>query len=188
MFIADEIICGFGRTGEIFGSTTYDLKPDILTVAKGISSAYFPISATFVTDSIYRALVESSVEAGVFSHGFTYSGYPVGAAVALETLAILQERSIVSHVRRVSKKFLKVIHQLNNFDIVKNTSGVGLMAGFDLIQDKKHQTKFPVELGVGTISMNLAEEHGLFVRALGDSVVLAPPLIIVEKEIDELFE
>ena len=188
LFIVDEIICGFGRTGEMFGSITFNLKPDILTVAKGMSSAYFPISATLVTDPIYLALVESSAQKGVFSHGFTYSGHPVGAAVALETLAILEEREIVRHVKTVSKPFQQAVRQLDEYDHVTNRRGVGLMAGFDLVQNKRTRANFPPELGAGAILMNSAEKNGLFVRAIGDAVVIAPPLIIAEEEIDELFD
>ena len=102
LLIADEVICGFGRTGNMFGSETYGLAPDIITVAKALSSAYLPISATIISEPIYRALVAQSEKLGVFAHGFTYSGHPVCCAVALETLAIYEERDILGHVRRVA--------------------------------------------------------------------------------------
>ena len=186
LFIADEVICGFGRTGDMFGSTTFNIKPDILTAAKGISSAYFPISAVLITEEIHDVLIQSSVQKGVFSHGFTYSGHPVGAAVALETIAILEERDILNHVRTVGRKIQSEIQNLCQMDLVTNVRGVGLMAGFDLIADKKNNVSFDPNLSVGTKLMDIAEHHGLFVRAVGDTIVMAPPLIITEDEIDEL--
>ena len=133
LFIADEVVCGFGRTGNMFGSTTFNIKPDLLTVAKGLSSAYFPISAVFVKSEIYQTLVDATTQTGVFSHGFTYSGHPVGAAIALETLTIIEERGIVDHVRRMGEIFQYEIHQLCEFESIENTRGIGLMAGFDVI-------------------------------------------------------
>ncbi len=99
MLVADEVICGFGRTGNMFGSETFGMKPDIMTVAKALSSGYLPISATIVSEQIYRVLKQQSEKIGIFAHGFTYSGHPVPCAVALETLKIYEERDILSHVR-----------------------------------------------------------------------------------------
>ena len=188
LFIADEVICAFGRTGDMFGSETFDLKPDILTTAKGITSAYFPMSATLVTDDIYDVLVKTTRTKGVFSHGFTYSGHPVGAAVALETIAILQERDIPGHVRKVGEYFQSKVQGLVKFPVVGNTRGIGMMAGFDLFADASTKCKFAKETDAGTSLMNIAEKHQLFIRSVGDSVVLAPPLIITEAEVDELIE
>jgi 4-aminobutyrate--pyruvate transaminase len=186
LLIADEVICGFGRTGEMFGSTTFNIKPDILTVAKGITSAYFPMSAAIITESIYSALLETSARKGVFSHGFTYSGHPVGAAVALEAIAIMEERDIPAHVKRVGAKFLAAIVECCDIDIAINPRGVGLMAGFDLVADKNTSQKFDPKVQAGTRVMEIAEDQGLFVRAVGDTIVMAPPLIITEAEVDEL--
>jgi 4-aminobutyrate---pyruvate transaminase len=187
LLIVDEVICAFGRTGDLFGSTTFNIKPDMLTVAKGITSAYFPMSATLVSDRIYNALVETTAAKGVFTHGFTYSGHPVGAAVALETLQILRERDIPARVKRIGKKFQQAVTDCCALDIATNPRGIGLMAGFDLVADKVNGRKFVPEAQVGTRVMDIAESHGLFVRAVGDTIVLAPPLIISEQEVDELF-
>lgn len=183
LLIADEVVCGFGRTGNMFGSTTFDMQPDLLTVAKGLTSAYFPMSAVLVTEHIYEALVAETTEKGVFSHGFTYSGHPVGAAVALETITILEQRKIIAHVNEAGKTFQAGIHRLNRFSSVVNTRGVGLMAGFDL-----QSNKFAEGVSPGALLMDIAERNGLFIRAIGDTVVLAPPLIISESEIEELMK
>lgn len=181
LLIADEVVCGFGRTGNLFGSTTFKLQPDMLTVAKGLSSAYFPISSVMVSEKIYETLVYATSQEGVFSHGFTYSGHPVGAAVGLETLTILEERNIVNHVRKVGQKFQDEINKLSEFDAIRNTRGVGLMAGFDVaVQNSKYASI------AGNMLMEIAEQNLLFIRAIGNAIVLAPPLIITEAEIDEL--
>lgn len=186
LMIADEVICGFGRTGAMFGSTQFGITPDILTVAKGISSAYFPMSAAIVTESIYNSLIETTAQKGVFSHGFTYSGHPVGAAVALETLSILQERDIPAHVKSVGAKFQTALAECCDIEIITNKRGIGLMAGFDLVADKSQKLKFDPDQRAGNLVMKIAERNGLFVRAVGDSIVMAPPLIITEAEIDQL--
>jgi 4-aminobutyrate--pyruvate transaminase len=164
------------------------LKPDFITTAKGITSAYFPMSAVLVTDDIYDVLVKTTRTKGVFSHGFTYSGHPVGAAVALETIAILQERDIPGHVRKVGEYFQSKVRDLVKFPLVGNTRGIGMMAGFDLFADVPTKSKFARETDVGTLLTDIAEKHHLFIRCVGDSVVLAPPLIITESEVDELIE
>lgn len=186
LFIADEVICGFGRTGNMFGSTTFDLVPDIVTLAKGITSAYFPMSATIVTEEIYLALVRATKLSGVFSHGFTYSGHPVGAAMALETIAILEERDIPGNARKQGDRLLLAMQELYQFPIIKNVRGIGLMVAFDLYADVDKRIKFSTEVGAGTLLMDIAERHGLFVRGVGDAIAIAPPLIISESEIEKL--
>ena len=182
LLIVDEVVCGFGRTGNLFGSTTFNIRPDILTVAKGLSSAYFPISSVLVSEQIYATLVQATLKKGVFSHGFTYSGHPVGAAVGLETLAILKERDIVNHVKSVGEIFQSEIEKLSEYDRISNTRGVGLMAGFDVAIENANDSH-----QAGNLLMEIAERNGLFIRAVGDSIVLAPPLIIQASEIEELF-
>ena len=188
LLIADEVICGFGRTGEMFGSTTFDIKPDVITVAKGISSAYFPISATIISEEIYDCLLEISEEKGVFSHGFTYSGHPVAAAVALETIKILEERNIPRHVGTIGEFFKSELQKLHNFQNIANIRGVGLMAAFDLVPNNEHQQKFDPTIAAGSKFMELAEKQCLFVRAVGDTIVIAPPLVITNAEISIMME
>lgn len=186
LFIADEVICGFGRTGHMFGSTAFNITADILTVAKGISSAYFPISATMVSESVYTALLETTAQKGVFSHGFTYSGHPVGAAVALETISILQERNIPAQVKSAGQKFQLALAQCCEMDITQHARGIGLMAAFDLVADRSQNIKFEPNVQAGTRVMEIAEDNGLFIRAVGDTIVMAPPLIITDTEMDVL--
>ncbi len=186
LFIVDEVICGFGRTGNMFGSETFGLRPDLMCCAKALSSAYLPISATFIAEPIYRAMVAESEKSGVFGHGYTYSGHPVAAAVALEALDIYEERDIVGHVRAVAPRFQEVFRSLADRPLVGEARGVGLMAGVELVADKAGKRPFDPALKVGAYLMSRAREYGLIVRALGDTVVCAPPLIVTEDEIDEL--
>ena len=186
LMIVDEVVCGFGRTGNLFGSQTFNIVPDIMTVAKGITSAYFPMSAVTMTTSVFDALVEMSSQSGIFSHGFTYSGHPVGAAIALESIDILEERNIIGHVRTVSKVFNAELVKLQGLPCVANVRSVGLMAGFDLVIGKPNGGSFESRLNAGSQLVDIAGRHGLFIRAVGNSIVMAPPLIITEVEILEL--
>ena len=186
LLIVDEIICGFGRTGNMFGSETFGIQPDLMCCAKALSSAYLPISATFIPEPIYRAMVAESEKIGVFGHGFTYSGHPVTAAVALETLKIYDERNLVGHVQDIAPRFQAIFQSMADRPLVGEARGVGLMAGIELVADKASKRPFDPSLKVGTHLMMRAREYGLIVRAIGDIVVCAPPLIISEDEIDEL--
>lgn len=188
LFIVDEVICGFGRTGNMFGCETFGLKPDILTVAKALSSSYLPISATVVSDRIHEAMMGESDRHGVFAHGVTYAGHPVCAAVALETLKIYEERDIVGHVKRVSKRFLERLHALADHPLVGQARGVGLIGAIEIVSDKDTKKPFAPELGVGPGIQAKAMQHGVIVRSLRDTVAFCPPLVIEENEIDMLFD
>jgi 4-aminobutyrate--pyruvate transaminase len=186
LLIADEVICGFGRTGHMWGSETFGLKPDIITMAKALSSAYLPISATVISEEIYQAFVAQSEKLGQFAHGFTYSGHPVCCAVALETLKIYQERDIVGHVREVAPRLQGGMRRFADHPLVGEVRGVGLIAAAELVRDKASKASFDPKQGVGPLFAARAQEHGLIVRALGDTVALCPPLIITGDEIDEM--
>ena len=186
LFIADEVICGFGRTGTMWGSETFGIRPDIVTTAKGLSSAYLPISAVLVNEPIYRALAEESDKIGTFGHGYTNSGHPVCAAVALEVLKIYEERNMLEHVRDVAMDFHAGLRRFAASPIVGEVRGVGLMAAIELVADKKTNEAFPQQLKLGQHLAARAQEHGLFVRAIGDAVVMAPPLIITAAEIEHM--
>ena len=188
LMIADEVICGFGRTGNMFGSVTFGIEPDILTIAKGVSSAYSPLSAAIVARHVHDALVDLTGNTGVFSHGFTYSGHPVSAAVALEALHILEERDIVGHVRKVGAHFQHQLRQLQQNPHVTRARGIGLMGAIDLARTKNPDESFEPSLAKGNALMDRAEENGLFIRAVGDTIIIAPPLVITEIEVDYLFE
>jgi 4-aminobutyrate--pyruvate transaminase len=186
LLIADEVICGFGRTGAMWGSDTYGLTPDILTCAKGLSAAYFPISAILISQPIYEAMLTESDKLGNFSHGFTYGGHPVGAAVALETLAIYRERDIVGHVRRVAPRFQDGLRKLADHPLVGEVRGVGLMAAVELSMDKQARTPFPAQRKVAGYLATAIQRRGVLLRGLGDALMLSPPLIISEAEIDTI--
>ncbi len=186
LLIADEVICGFGRTGKMFGSETFGLKPDIITVAKALSSGYLPISATIVSEELYQAFLGESDKIGTFAHGFTYSGHPVCSAVAVETLKIYEERDILTHIRKVTPRFQEGLRRFAGHPLVGEVRGVGLIAGVELVQDKKSKAPFDPKQGVGSLFAARAQEHGLICRSLGDTVALCPPLIITEAEIDEM--
>jgi 4-aminobutyrate--pyruvate transaminase len=186
LMIADEVICGFARTGNMFGSETFGVTPDILTVAKALSSAYLPISATVISEPIYRALVGQSEKLGGFAHGFTYGGHPVSCAVALETLALYEERDILSQVRRVGPVLQAGVRRFADHPLVGEVRGVGLLAGLELVQDKAAKRPFPAKVGAAALVQAKCQENGLIVRAMGDTVAFCPPLIITEPEIEEL--
>ncbi len=188
LFIADEVICGFGRTGNMFGSETFNLQPDMMTMAKALSSAYLPISAVLINDKVFDVISENSDKIGTFGHGFTYSGHPVPAAVAVETLKIYEERDIVGHVRGVMGLFQKRLRDCMSHPLAGEARGVGLVGALELVRDKATKEPFNPAHGVGAFVTAQAQEHGLIVRAMGDSVAFSPPLIITEAEINDMFD
>jgi len=188
LLIADEVICGFGRTGNMFGTETFALQPDIITLAKQLSSGYLPISALMVNEKIYRAMVEQSRKIGTFGHGFTYSGHPVCAAVALETLKVYEEERILDHVRRITPQFQRRLADLAGHPLVGDARGMGLIGAVELVADKSSKASFPPTAGVAQYAGNRALAHGVLTRALGDTVNMCPPLIIEPQQIDELFD
>src|SRR5579862_4830386 len=188
LFIADEVICGFGRTGEMWGSDTYGLKPDMITCAKALSAGYMPIGAVLVSEPIYRALVQQSEKIGVFSHGFTYSGHPVTSAVALETLRIYEQDDILSHVRRVAPRMQAGLRSFADHPLVGEVRGIGLIGAVELVADKSSKTPFPAAEAVGAFLTTRCHHHGVILRPLGDSIAFCPPLIISESEIDLMLE
>jgi 4-aminobutyrate--pyruvate transaminase len=186
LLIADEVICGFGRTGPMFGTETYALQPDIVTMAKALTSAYLPLSATAISEGIYRALVSQSEKIGIFAHGYTYTGHPASCAVALEVLNIYEERNLLAHIGRVGPRLLDGVRKLADHPLVGDVRGVGLLAGVELVPDKATRATFTPPGSAGTLFVARALANGLIVRALYDTVALCPPLIITETEVDEL--
>jgi 4-aminobutyrate--pyruvate transaminase len=174
LLVCDEVVTAFGRTGEMFGSTTMKLQPDLLVCAKALSSAYIPISALMISPKVYESVERQSGELGMFGLTMTYSGHPVACAVALETLNIYKELNIVEHVRQVGPVLLNGLKQLQSHRLVKEVRGIGLLAGVELLPNH------------GRECASLAEEEGLIVRAIGDTVAFCPPLIISKAEIEEL--
>jgi 4-aminobutyrate--pyruvate transaminase len=187
--IADEVICGFGRLGRMFGSEVVGFKPDTVSVAKALSSAYVPIAAVMVPERMYQALVAESGKIGVFGHGFTYSGHPVAAAVALKTLEIYARDGIVGRVAAIAPQFQQWLRRLGEHPLVGEARGLGLVGGLELVADKHTKRSFDPKRRVGARCVAFAQADGLILRSLvGDTLSLSPPLIISPQQIDELFE
>lgn len=187
--IVDEVICGFGRTGNMFGSETYGIEPDSITMAKAITSAYMPLGAITVSEPVYEGLVAESKKLGMFAHGFTYSGHPVASAVALKTLEIYNRINIVGHVRSISPIFQTRLHALADHPLVGNARSVGLIGALELVRDKKTKESFAPSDGVGAKAVTIAQEEGLLCRAVaGDNIGLCPPLVIEGAEINAMFD
>ncbi|SDD27065.1 aminotransferase [Belnapia rosea] len=186
LLVADEVICGFGRTGNLWGSETYGMRPDMLVCAKQLTASYQPLSALLISDPIHAALMAGSRKHGSFGHGFTYGGHPVACAVGLETLAIYEERDILGHVRAVSPAFLEGLEALRDHPLVGDVRGVGLIAGVELVADKATKAPFPPAAKVGLLVQERCQAAGLIVRAIGDRIAFTPPLIITAEEIREM--
>ena len=186
LLVCDEVVTAFGRIGEMFGSTTMQLKPDMLVCAKALSSAYIPISALIMNERIYSAIARQSDELGVFGLTMTYSGHPVAAAVALEALRIYDEMDVVARVRKLEAAFLGGLNRLLEHPLVGEVRGRGLLAGVELMHNTEWRTPFDPKLKAGPLCARIAEENGLIVRAIGDTIAFCPPLIISEDEIAEM--
>jgi 4-aminobutyrate--pyruvate transaminase len=187
LFVVDEVICGFGRTGNMFGAQTFDLKPDIMTLAKALSAGYQPISASLVTNELYDILLAQSDKLGIFGHGYTYSAHPVPAAVALETLKIYEERDIVAQVRRVGPRMQAGIRSHADHPLIGDTRAIGLIGAVELVRDKATKQSFDPKAGIAAHLVRRAQHHGAILRNMpGDIVAFSPPLIISEAEIDEM--
>ena len=187
LLVADEVVCGYGRTGEMFGSTTFGMKPDILTTAKGLSSGYAPISAVMVNEKVYAPIARNSGTIGTFGHGFTYSGHPVSCAIALETLKIYEEDNVVGHVQSLMPQFWKALRSYEGRKYVGEVRGVGLVGAIELYADPENRTSFDPAVKAGARLVEIGLTQGLIVRALGDTIVFCPPLIITAEELDDLF-
>jgi 4-aminobutyrate--pyruvate transaminase len=172
----------------MFGTETFALQPAIMTMAKQLSSGYLPISAVMVNEEISAALVEQSRKIGTFGHGLTYSGHPVCAAVALETLKINEDERILDHVRRITPQFQRRLAALGAHPLVGDARGMGLIGATELVADKASKAPFPATAGVAAYAGQRALSHGVLTRALGDNVNVCPPLIIEPAQVDQLFD
>ncbi|MBN9259837.1 MAG: aminotransferase class III-fold pyridoxal phosphate-dependent enzyme [Hyphomicrobium sp.] len=188
-FIADEVICGFARTGNMFGSQTFGMTPDTVSMAKAITSAYMPLGAVTVPEHVYQAMVDESKKLGMFAHGFTYSGHPVASAVAVKTLEIYERIDIVGHVQKVAPTFLKRLKEFDGHPLVGETRGVGLLGGIELVKDKRSRQSFDPRQGVGAKVSVFAQDEGLICRAVGgDTIALCPPLVISTEQVNTMFD
>lgn len=189
LFIADEVICGFGRTGNVWGSDTYNIKPDIMTSAKQLSSAYLPIGAVLVSNKLYDVFKEFAGQLGTFGTGTTYGGHPVSAAVALETLNIYESDGIFERVRNHARHFSERVQALQNHPLVGHARSVGLIGAIELVADKASKEQFHASEKMAVKVAEAARAHHLILRPTpGDTVAFCPPLIINDEQIDEMFD
>jgi len=187
--IDDEVICGFGRIGPMFGCTALGYKPHSITVAKALSSAYLPIAGVMIPEDMYQALITESRKIGTFGHGFTYSGHPVAAAVALKTLEIYQRDKIIETAATRAPQFQRRLMALGDHPLVGEARGMGMVGAVELAAGRDARKPFDPKKGVGAAVVRNAEAEGLIVRFIaGDVVSVCPPMIIKPAEIDELFD
>jgi len=186
LLVTDEVICGFGRVGEWFGADYYGVEPDLMTFAKGVTSGYLPLGGVMVSDRVADVLVE---EGGEFFHGYTYSGHPAACAVAIENIRILQRENLVERVRDDIGPYLQERwHRLADHPLIGETRMVGLIGAMELVADKESMQRFSKDAGAGTMCRDLAVEAGLVMRAVGDTMVVSPPLTLSYEEADELVD
>ncbi|MBS0536736.1 MAG: aminotransferase class III-fold pyridoxal phosphate-dependent enzyme [Proteobacteria bacterium] len=186
--ISDEVICGFGRTGEWFGAQSLGFQPSSISVAKAITSGYFPLGAITIEEPLYQAMLSESEKIGVFGHGFTYTGHPVGCAIALKTIEIYQRERILDRIRALAPLFAERMSRLAKHELVGNTRSIGLIGGVELVADRKARRMFDPKQGVGAYCLNECQKLGLITRAIGDTIAVCPPLIITEAQLNELFD
>ena len=186
LLVADEVICGFGRTGKWFGSDYYKIQPDLMPIAKGLSSGYLPIAAVMVADHVARVLIE---EGGEFFHGMTYSGHPAACAVACANIRILRDEGIISKVETETGPYLqKRWRALGDHPLVGEARGVGFLGALELVADKRTRRQFDTVGEVGSLCRDACLRRGLVMRAVGDAMIISPPLIMTKAEIDQLIE
>jgi putrescine aminotransferase len=186
LLVADEVICGFGRTGKWFGSEYYDIKPDLMPIAKGLSSGYLPIGGVLVGDRVAETLIE---QGGEFNHGFTYSGHPAACAVAAANVRILRDENIVQNVEQDTGPYLQQRWlELAEHPLVGETRGVGFLGALELVKDKETREFFDKRGDTGTLCRDICFDNGLIMRAVKDSMIISPPLIMTRSEIDEMID
>ena len=186
LLVADEVICGFGRTGEWFASQYYGFQPDIMTLAKGITSGYIPLGAVMFNDRVAKVLAE---QGGELAHGYTYGGHPVCTAVALENIRLLEEEGIVDRCRSdVGPYLAQRWKELGEHPLVGEARIVGMVGALELVPDKSRRAFFEERGKVGVLCRDMALRNGLILRATNDSMLLSPPLIITREQVDELFD
>jgi len=188
LLICDEVITGLGRTGNMWGSQTLDIKPDLISSAKQLTSAYAPLGAVMVPEFVMDALKAQSEKLGLFGHGYTYGGHPLGCAIGVKALEIYEKRDIVGKVREIAPLFEQRLRNLDELPFVGETRSIGLMGAVELVKDKQSRASFDTKSAVGVKAAQFAIDEGLIVRAIGDSLALCPPMIISKAELNELFD
>jgi 4-aminobutyrate--pyruvate transaminase len=188
LLVADEVVCGFGRTGSMFGSTTFGIEPDIMVLSKQLSSSYQPLAAVLISDKVYQGIAGQSAAIGTFGHGFTASGHPVATAVALENIRLIEERSLVKHAGRMGERLLAGLSRYADHPLVGEVRGVGFIAAIELVADKSTKARFEPFGSAGAYLNARCQAHGMIVRNVGDSIAFCPPLIATEGEVDLIID
>jgi L-2,4-diaminobutyrate transaminase len=191
LLLSDEVVCGFGRVGANFGATLYDMRPDMMTISKGLTSGYFPLAGTVVSEKVWRILEQGSEIYGPFAHGFTYAAHPLGAAVALANLDIIEREGLIENAGTAGHHLRTRLHEtLGQHPMVGDIRGVGLLACVELVADPARRRRFDPDLHVGVRVAQAARARGLIVRPLpdGDMIGFAPPLIVTTADIDDIVE
>jgi adenosylmethionine-8-amino-7-oxononanoate aminotransferase len=187
-FIADEVICGFGRTGNLWGSDTYNLKPDIIISSKCLTAGYFPMGAVIVNKDFADDFTSVSEEAEEFPHGFTSGGHPVGCAIALKAIDVIINEGLLDNVKSISPYFLQRLNEFNEYEHIGETRGIGLMAALEMVKDRETKTPFEGHLNMGDKVANMSIDNGLICRPLGAAIVLCPQFIITKEQVDDMFD
>ncbi len=188
LLIDDEVICGFGRTGNWWGAETLNMRPHTITVAKQLTAAYAPLSAILMPPFMYEALEAESAKIGTFGHGFTYGGHPLGCAIGSKAIDIYRSRDIVGSVRGLVPQFERRLQALADHPLVGEARNKGLVAGVELTADKAAKKPFDPKAGVGAKCMAFLQAHGAILRPLGDVIAICPPMVITQTELDDLFD
>lgn len=188
LLVADEVICGFGRTGNLWGSTTYAMKPNVVVCSKQLSSSYLPISALMIDEEVFAPIADESNRIGTLGHGFTAGGHPVAAAVALENLAIIEERGLVDNARGVGAHMQKRLRALADHPLVGEVRGIGLIAAVEVVIDKAAKTALDQPGKLGALVAGLMQENGVVSRAMTEAIAFCPPMIITEAEVDTMVD
>ena len=188
LLVADEVICGFGRTGNLWGCETYNIKPDIIISSKCLTAGYFPMGAVIVNKDFADEFTSVSEDAEEFPHGFTAGGHPVGCAIALKAIDVITNEGLLDNVRSVSPYFHERLNEFNDYEHIGETRGIGLMAALEMVKDKKTKEPFEGHLNMGDKIANMSIDNGLICRPLGPSIVLCPQFIINKVQIDEMFD
>lgn len=186
LLVVDEVICGFGRTGRWFGADYYELKPDLMPIAKGLSSGYLPIGGVMIGDRVAQVLIQ---EGGEFAHGYTYSGHPAACAVAAANIRLLRDQKIIEQVEQDTGPYLqKRWQELSLHPLVGEARGLGFLGAIELVKDKHTRQRFGSPGDAGMLCRDICFANGLVMRAVGDSMIISPPLIMTRAQIDELVD
>ncbi len=188
LLVADEVICGFGRTGNMFGCQTYKIEPDMMTLSKQLTSSYLPGSALLLNDKVFEPIADESNKVGVLGHGFTGGGHPVVCAVASETIRIIEEDHLVEHARKMGARMIEGLRQYESHPLVAEVRGVGLIAAMELVTNKETKVALEKPGQLGAIAGRHAAQNGFITRNIMDAMAFCPPLTIKPAEVDDLID